>query len=467
MMTRDFFKGKRVTVFGLGVNSGGVGTVEFLAKQGVKEIIVTDIKTKDDLASSLTKLSSYKNITYILGQHRPEDFSHVDLVIKNPLISWTNDYIQIALKHKVPVEMDSSIFMEIVPKVPILGVTGTKGKTTTATLLAYILEKAGKKVVRIGIGQTSVLGKLDQVTRESVVVFELSSWRLSALARIEKSPTLAIITNLYPDHLNYYKSMEVYARDKEAIISFQKEGDIAIFNASNEFTQKMSAKAKGKKYFFGLNDFFDDGVFLRDGLVVFRFGGKEEEGFPYSEVKLLGKHNQENVLAAALAARVFGLGAQVIRSGIASFPSIEHRLELVREKDGVHYVNDTAATIPDAAIAALDTLDTPIILLAGGSDKKLPLENFAEKILSRTKSLILFKGEATEKLRALIKAQAPERDVLVVENMEGAVLAASRLAEAGDTVLLSPGAASFGMFQNEFDRGVQFKKAVQALGVEN
>ena len=218
MLQESFFKNKRVTVFGLGVNMGGVGTVKFLAEHGVREIIVTDIKSRMELGAALEKLAQYKNVTYVLGQHRPEDFTHTDMVIKNPVIPWTNEYIQRAEKNGVPVEMDSSIFFALTPA-PIIGVTGTKGKTTTTTLIAHILEQAKKSVVRAGIGQTGVLGVLERVTPESVVVFELSSWRLSALARTKQSPHIAVLTNIYPDHLNYYQTMEAYVADKKNIFS--------------------------------------------------------------------------------------------------------------------------------------------------------------------------------------------------------------------------------------------------------
>src|SRR3972149_2413628 len=166
MLQESFFKNKRITVFGLGLNTGGVGTVKFLAEQGAREIIVTDIKSREELDASVEKLTKYKNVTYILGQHRPEDFTNVDMVIKNPVILWTNEYVKLAEKHKVPVEMDSSIFFSLC-KAPIIGVTGTKGKTTTASLCAHILEQAKKKVARIGIGQMGVLGNFSKITSDS------------------------------------------------------------------------------------------------------------------------------------------------------------------------------------------------------------------------------------------------------------------------------------------------------------
>ena len=279
MLQASFFKNKRVTVFGLGLNMGGVGTVRFLAEQGVREIIVTDIKSRAELGTSLEKLSKYKNITYILGQHRPEDFTRVDMVIKNPVIPWTNEYVKLAEKSGVPVEMDASIFFALC-KAPIIGVTGSKGKTTTTTLLAHILENAGKRVVCAGIGQVGVLGMLGKVSAESVVVFELSSWRLSVLAHIKKSPPLAVLTNIYPDHLNYYKTMEAYIADKKNIFLFQKQTDTVIANFDDMEIRNMVQDAKGGIIWFSKDHEIEgDGVWMRDDALLMRKQG-EKKGSP-------------------------------------------------------------------------------------------------------------------------------------------------------------------------------------------
>jgi UDP-N-acetylmuramoylalanine--D-glutamate ligase len=467
MITTSFFKDKRITVFGLGLNDGGVGVVTYLAKHGAREIIVTDIKSREELAPSLEKLASYKNITYVLGQHRPEDFTRVDMVIKNPIFPWTNEYIKLALKHQVPVEMDSSLFFSLC-KAPIIGVTGSKGKTTTASLIAHILEYAGKKVIRVGISQIGVLGKLDQITEKHVVVFELSSWRLSALAQIKRSPHIAVVTNIYPDHLNYYKTMSAYMSDKKNIFRFQKANDIVITDFDNVLARDMVQDAPGSVLFTSVSQVIDgDGAWHADETLFVSEQGRESVLLPSSEVPLQGAHNISNVLLASLAALSAGLSLKDVRSGIKSFSGVPHRLEKIATKNGVTYYNDTTATIPDAALMALRSFSEPVILIAGGSDKRLDFSLFAKEILSRSKGLILFRGEGTEKiiqaLRKLLPETERERSFEVVESMEKAVEIASRSASSGDVVLLSPGAASFGIFKNEFDRGEQFRKAVENL----
>ncbi len=466
-MQESFFRDKKITVFGLGLNAGGVGTARFLAEQGAREIIVTDIKSREDLASSVEKLAKYKNITFVLGQHRPEDFSRVDMVIKNPVIPWTNEYVKLAEKHDVPVEMDSSLFFRLC-RAPIIGVTGTKGKTTTAMLIAHILETAGRKVLRAGIGQIGVLGVLNKITPETTVVFELSSWRLSALARTKKSPSIAVITNLYPDHLNYYKTMEAYAADKKNIFLFQKRNDTLIANADQPEVREMAQDAPGGCVWFSNKQAIDgDGVWREDGMLFVRQGGKQSVLLPLEHTRLVGEHNIGNIAAAALAALVAGVSAKEIRFGIESFSGVPHRLEYIREKDSVRYYNDTAATIPEAAIAALRSFSQPVILICGGSDKRLVFDAFADEIFAHSKGVIFLKGEGTDKLAFSLSErlarEGRKMNFEIVESMGKAVELASRSAEPGDIVLLSPGAASFGLFRNEFDRGEQFRVAVQSL----
>lgn len=459
------FKNKKVTVFGLGLNTGGVGTVEFLVRQGVREVVVTDIRKREELAASLAKLSPYKNVTYVLGQHRPEDFTHVDMVVKNPVIPWTNDYVKLARKNGIPVEMDSSIFFALCKR-PVIGVTGTKGKTTTASLIAHMLRSAGRNVVEAGIGQVGVLSRLSKITPESVVVFELSSWRLSALEHLKKSPHIAVITNLYPDHLNYYKTIDAYAADKRNIFLFQKKQDTFIANFDNEPSREMAQDAPAQLGWFSKAGKIDgDGVWMEDGMILAQVGGKETVLLPVEKVALPGEHNLSNVLAAAGAVLAYGLSTDEVRAGLSSFVGVPHRLEFVREQDGVRYYNDTAATIPEAAIAALRTFQKPVVLLAGGSDKRLEFAAFTQAIIERVKKVILFKGEGTEKILQELRRLAPEKqgEWIVVDSMAEAVRLAREAAEPGDIVLLSPGTASFGVFQNEFDRGDQFRDRVKEL----
>ena len=464
-MDQSFFKNKKITVYGLGLNGGGVGIVKFLVESGAK-VIVTDIKTKEQLAPSIEKLKGLKNIQYFLGQHRSEDFTNVDMVIKLPPIPWTDNNIKLALENKIPVEMDSSLFFKLC-KNPIIGVTGSKGKTTTATLIYEILKSAGKNPVKIGIGQVSVLDKLLTLKKDSIPVFELSSWRLSGLGREKISPHIGVITNIFIDHLNYYKTMEKYIEDKKYIFSNQKSKDWLIINSDDQQVSEMTKETRSQVVSFSYEPtkqnpavFIDnDFIFLNDGIDVKKL-------ISIKEIKILGRHNLANVMAAIGAAHAYGITGEEIKKALPELKGAPHRLEQVLELNEVKYYNDTAATIPDAAISALEAFQQPIILIAGGTDKNLNFKNFAKKIVQKTKHVILLKGNATEKIIDEIRKIAGDdfvQLIKIVDSMDAAVLIAQKKAQKNDVVVLSPGAASFGLFLNEFDRGDKFREAVKRL----
>ncbi|EKE15838.1 MAG: UDP-N-acetylmuramoylalanine-D-glutamate ligase [uncultured bacterium] len=464
-MNTSFFKGKKITVFGLGLHGGGVGTVKFLSSCGAK-VIVTDIKTREQLAPSLEKLKDVKNIQYVLGQHRPEDFTKVDMVIKTPGASWTDKNVKLALDAGVPVEIDSSIFFKLC-KNPIIGVTGSKGKTTIATFIYEIIKSSGKNVIKVGIGQISVLDKLALLKKDSVVVFELSSWRLSALGRNKLSPHIAVFKNILRDHLNYYKTMNDYIEDKKNIFLFQKPKDWLVINQDDEKVVEAAKTAPSQMFRFSYSPIKDKkSVFVENEAVYLNNGIDVKKIANFSDIKIPGRHNLSNIMAAISACYVFGLNINDIKKAIPNLKGVLHRLEFVREFKGVRYYNDTAATIPDATISALNSFEQPIILIAGGTDKGLDFSELSNEILQKTKKVVLLKGNATDDL--LIKIEKNNsiekvKEIEVVDSMEKAMEIAVESGAQGDVVLLSPGAASFGLFLNEFDRGDKFKEAVGKL----
>lgn len=463
MLKKDFFKGKRVTVFGIGLNGGALGAIEFLIQAGAREVIATDIRKRDELAPTLEKLKKYKNITYVLGQHRPEDFAMVDMVVKTPGIPWTNEYIKQAVEKRIPVETDASLFFQLV-KNKTIAVTGTRGKTTTASLIAHILEHDGKKVVRVGINQIGFLSEVSHITAESIIVAELSSWRLSSLRKISWRPEVAVVTNLYPDHQNYYKSMEAYARDKQAIFAFQTQGDSTILNFDHEEVRGWSRLTQALPVFFSASgQTLERGISLVNGEVVLHESGMIRALFSY-EASLVGEHNKANVLAAIAATWQLGIAPETLKQAIKTFRSLPHRFELVTKKNDITYINDTTATSPEALLAALDACTTPLVLLAGGADKNFDMTSLVDPLLTKTKAIILFKGTGTDKLLPLLekRARVLGKEIVfpVVATMRDAVVIADENADAGDTILLSPGMASFGIFKNEFDRGEQFRSMV-------
>ncbi len=467
MLKKDFFKGKRVTVFGVGLNGGALGAIEFLIQSGVREVIATDIRSREELAPTLEKLKKYKNIVYVLGQHRPEDFMNVDMVVKTPGIPWTNEYVKRAVEKKIPVETDASLFFQMV-KNKTIAVTGTRGKSTTASLIAHILEQSGKPVVRVGINQIGFLSELGKITPESIIVAELSSWRLSSLRKIEWRPDISVVTNLFPDHQNYYKSMEAYAKDKQVILEFQKETDTAVLNFDHEVVRSWGEKALAKRYFFSQSgQSLENGVSLVNGEAVEYVHGVIQPLCSLVTPFLVGEHNKANVLSSVAATHALGIPGEKIQKALETFHGLPHRFEFVTTKNDITYINDTAATSPDALVAALNTLTTPAVLIAGGADKNFDFTSLVPVMYEKTKAIILFKGTGTEKLLPLLekyaKEKGEERIFPVVGSMRDAVTVAEENAEAGDTILLSPGMASFGIFKNEFDRGEQFRQAVKEM----
>lgn len=460
----SFFKNKKVTVFGLGLHGGGVGTVKFLVANGAK-VIVTDIQTREQLASSLDKLKGLNNVEYVLGQHRPENFTKVDMVIKTPPVPWTDKNVKLALDAGVPVEGDSSLFFKLC-KNPIIGVTGSKGKTTTAVFIYEILKSAGKHAIKVGIGQTSVLDKLSLLKKDSVVVFELSSWRLSALGRYKLSPQVAVFKNMLRDHLNYYKTMEAYMNDKKNIFLFQKPTDSLVINEDDELVREVAREAKSQLFRFSYNPIVKNkSVFIENDAIFLNNGIDVKKLINLSDVKIPGRHNLSNVMAAISACYAFGISTAEIKKAVANLKGVPHRLEFVREFAGVRFYNDTAATIPDATISALNSFESPIVLIAGGTNKGLDFSDLGYEITRKTKKTILLKGNATEDLLIKIKKNNPVKgeEIEIVDSMEEAIRKALEVSVAGDVVLLSPGAASFGLFLNEFDRGDKFKEAVDKL----
>ena len=464
-MDIKWFKGKRVTVFGIGLLGGGVGTIRFLVENGAS-VIATDIKSRKQLSHSLEQLKDLKNIEYVLGQHRREDFTKVDMVIKTPQAPWTNKHIRLALKNNIPVEVDSSLFFKLC-KNPIIGITGTKGKTTTSHLIYHILKKSGKNPIKIGIGQMPVLDRLKSLKKNSIVVFELSSWRLSGLTRAKISPHIGVFTNFFPDHMNYYRTMEEYLTDKKNIFIHQKPKDWFVCNYDDETVRTLCQEAKSRVITIA-NEHISHGrsVFCEDDKIFINNGIDIECAMFVGDIPLRGTHNISNVMCAIGASVAAGVEQKKIISAVKSFRGVAHRLEFVAQKKGVKYFNDTAATNPDSATAALDAFDEPIILIAGGVDKNLTYDEFAKAITQKVKGVVFIKGTATDKIIRLIKKYMEDGENMsfeIVDAMDKAVELASRGAQSGDVVLLSPGAASFGVFANEFDRGNQFKQCVNML----
>lgn len=435
---RETFAGKRITVMGLGLLGRGVGDARFLASQGA-ELIVTDLKSKEELASSLEELVEFPNITYVLGEHRLEDFRDRDYILKAAGVPLDSPYIAEARAAGIPIKMSASWFAELAG-IPVVGITGTRGKSTTTHMVHAIMKEAGMKVLLGGnVRGVSTLALLPQVTSEHHALFELDSWQCQGFGDERMSPQIAVFTTFMHDHMNYYKDdMEAYLRDKANIFLYQHPEDIFVLGSQCAET---------------VQDVFGSSMHAFTYVVG-------EETLP-SDWQLLipGDHNRYDAGLALCTARSLQIPDDVSRRALETFRGVPGRLELVRELNGVKIYNDTTATTPDAAIAALRALPPGRInLIMGGADKGLAMDELIAVVQETTKHVTLLAGTGT------VRIQEALPNARVCTTLTEAVDDALAHAVPGDTVVLSPAFASFGMFINEYDRGDQFNALVAAYG---
>jgi len=448
-------RGKRVLVMGLGLQGSGMAAARYSAQQGAI-VRVTDLKAPEVLSRSVQALAGLP-IEFILGEHREEDFQWAEIVIRNPGIPLTSPYLQLASQHGALIEMEIALFFLACPA-RIIGITGTRGKTTTATLLYEMLRESGAPTVLGGnVAGVETLSLLPRITPETLVVLELSSWQLEGLFPHAISPQVAVMTNIYPDHLNTYDSMEDYAHAKTSIYRFQRPTDLAVFNYDNPWTRRFGAESPGKTWYASLE---------RGG--YFEHGAQNLIPFVFTDTSLAGRHNLENVLLATTTARLLGIPDTIIARAVRAFRGVAHRLEAVAVVKGVRYINDTASTTPVAGRVGIEAFAGPIVLVAGGNTKHLPLEDWPEAIVRHCRDVVLLAGSGTDELlpavqEAAIRVQVNNPVRGVFDRFKEALDSAVALTRPGDTLLFSPGFTSFGMFLNEFERGNQFVAYVRGL----
>jgi len=454
-MNRDFLVGKSVLVMGLGRFGGGVDSAIFASKAGAK-VTVTDLSDEKALKESLAGLGGCE-IEYHLGGHRSEDFKNADVLIVNPAVAPENKFLQIARKANRLITSQIELFFELCP-CRIVGITGANGKSTTAALTAQLL-RAGigregisySKVLLSGnIGNRPLLGMLEGLDRRDVVVLELSSFQLEQLERTQKAPDVSVITNLTPNHLDRHGTFEAYCAAKENIFKFQAQREnkpaVSIFNADDPITAEWFNRYKKKP-----------------GRRCLSFKAAEVPGTFVELFKLPGEANLSNLAAAGAVARELGVTDDRIAKAVGRFEALPHRLELVAEIGGTRWYNDSIATTPASAIAALEAFGEPKIIIAGGYDKGLAFDELGEKIAQKAKAAILI-GKTASNIAAAIQAAGKTGvQVEFAGSMAEAVNCANRLARDGDVVLLSPACASYDMFTNFQQRGEAFKDLVGKL----
>ncbi len=424
---------------GLGVQSGGLGVATFMRDRGA-DLVVTDLRSEAQLAPSLAALGT-AGVRYVLGRHEIDDFRRAEIVVRNPAVPAGSRYLRAARAAGAHIEMEFTLFLRWCRQARVIGVTGTRGKTTTATALHTMLAAGGDRALLAGNMRVSALAQLHEIEPGSTVVLELSSAQLEGLADTGLRTRGAIVTNLMADHLDRYADMQAYAKAKLSLVANQRPGDWAVIPAGR-----------------GWPDWFAAGA---GGAVVRPDLRRAPPGWPGA--RLSGRHNRANLALAATAARQAGVAESAIARTVRDFGGVSARQELVGTVGGVRAYNDTTATTPEAALAALATVPGPWVLIAGGSDKGLDFEPLARRLRSAAglRGAVLLPGAGTDRLRPLLEGCRLE----AAADMAQAVDRALALARSGDALLLSPACASFGLFSNEFDRGDHFVARLRELGL--
>ena len=549
-LTKDInLSDKTVVLMGLGLNGGGVGTAKFLAPK-VKKLIITDLKSEKELESSIEQLKDFSNIEYRLKEHRIEDFINTDIVFKGAGIKFSNKFIAAAIENNRFVDTDIGYFFELFDS-PIVGITGSKGKSTTTTLVYELLSKKIDNIILGGNITINPLNSLNENKDSKLAVLELSSWQLADLAVHKKSPHVAILTTIFPDHLNYYGTMDQYYEDKKYIFKFQDKDDWTIINLNNdylfdsfikneikankiaisnidEFLLKSSINEKTKyedllkriKAFLKSNislflmkyendvfivkskSFKNLDILLKDYEIEINSFGKiieniksviinknevekkdeikidiDEDRYqfyklpPLVNVRIPGEHNKTNILLATACALLYEVSIKDIYSCLETFSGPEFRLQIVRELNGIKFINDTTATVPDAVATSINAMTSivsvkgrgRIFLIAGGVDKNLPIDNMAFAIKENVFKLFLLEGSGSDILKSKLQQIGYSSIEDGFKNLPQLVEMIFKNAKENDIILLSPGFASFNLFVNEFERGRIFNQAVSQL----
>lgn len=460
MFSAGNLSGKHVTVMGLGQFGGGLGAVRYLCRQGAI-VTVTDLKTADELAGSLAELADFDIERYCLGGHPQCAFRDADMVVVNPAVPPEHPCLDWCRSQGIALTSEIALFCQLNPA-RIIGVTGSNGKSTTATLIHSFLTAAGIRSHLGGNIGGSLLEHLDEIAPDDWVVLELSSFQLADLNRIYFSPQIAVVTNFTPNHLDWHHTLDDYRAAKQAIFRWQCPGGIAIVN--EEDPESTEWPINGKSVRVQPHDTGGDGLFLTtdgDDVILRSNGIAQTLGLTLRD-RFPGIHQRTNLLLAAAAATSAGADPASLASGLQTFQPLPHRLEFLGEFHGRRFYDDSKATTPEAAIAGITSFEAPVILLAGGSDKQLDLSCFAACIAERTKAVALM-GETAKSLFEAIESypaeKLPRRKIAV--SFPDAFDWAIALSEPGDVILLSPGCASFGWFENFEDRGNHFAAAVK------
>ncbi|MGJ0848396.1 UDP-N-acetylmuramoyl-L-alanine--D-glutamate ligase [Tissierella praeacuta] len=449
-----YLKNKKVLVFGLGIS--GLSTVKALHKLGA-QIIVCDSKTKDELKDFFDKIKDIYVEKHLNTNELP--LEDIDLIVKSPGIPPTAPILVNAQEKNIEVITDIELAYRISPTDNIIAITGTNGKTTTTTLVGEIFKKANCNTYVAGNIGVGILWDMVNANKDDVFVIEASSFQLENT--IYFKPKVSLVTNIAPDHLNWHGSLDNYILSKKKIFKNQDKYDYTVLNYEDKTLREIQNEVNSNIIWFSANQKLDNGVFIDGDYIVLKDGQNLSKILPYRQLKILGKHNLENALGAIAISWAMGIELEIIAEVLREFPGVEHRIEYVKTIKGISFYNDSKGTNSDSTIKAIEALETPIILIAGGYDKGAEFDELILSFNGKVKELILL-GSTKEKIKETAINNG-FNNVHLVENMKEAVKLAYNCGEEKDNILLSPACASWDMYNNFEERGQDFKDAVYGL----
>ncbi|HVC34706.1 MAG TPA: UDP-N-acetylmuramoyl-L-alanine--D-glutamate ligase [Chloroflexota bacterium] len=453
----DDFQNRQVTLIGLGTRTH-VHLARYLVRHGAR-VRISERKPREQLDAEMELIRDLP-VELRLGGHHDDDVIDSDMVFVSPGVPRDLPILSVARARGIPISSEIELLLARCPA-PIVGITGSAGKTTTTSLVGEMLRADGTFVLVGGNIGIPLIDRVDEISAASRVVLELSSYQLEAL---RQSPPIGTVLNVTPNHLDRHPSFEHYRECKFNLLRYQTANDVAVLSADDPVAASFAPRAVGSVRLFSGAGEVQEGAFARGDELIVRDHGVEEPFARIPKLRLPGRHNVLNVLAAAAVARVVGIAPDAIGRVATTFAGVEHRLEFVRELAGVSYYDDSIATTPERAMAALRSFSRPIVLIAGGRSKHLAMEEFAREIAHRARAVVTV-GEMADEVEGAIRACPSGGDVAIerAPSFEGAVRAARDLARPGDVVLLSPSGTSYDQFRDFEERGRRFKSAVWAL----
>ncbi|MBZ2173673.1 UDP-N-acetylmuramoyl-L-alanine--D-glutamate ligase [Schnuerera sp. xch1] len=448
---------KNVLILGLGVS--GVSTAKALSKLGA-EIYITDQKNADDLNDYVSQIKDLNAQLYLGTNDVPLD--DIDLVVKSPGVPLTLDIIRKARDKDIEVITDLELAYRTSPDKNYIAITGTNGKTTTTTLTGELFKQAGFSTHVSGNIGVGILWDILNSKKDDIFVIEASSFQLESTKKF--TPNVSVILNITPDHLNWHGSFENYVEAKKKIFKNQTKSDYAILNYDDLLIRGLKEEVKANIFWFSVENKLSRGAYIDDQYIVINDGNNVNKVVKIEDLKILGKHNLENVLASVSIGWIMGLNLDIVKNVLESFRGVEHRIEYVTTIDGIGFYNDSKGTNPDASIKAVEAVNDPIILIAGGLDKGIEFNDFIKAFNGKVKYMMLL-GETKEKIKETA-IKCGFTNIYIVDSMKEAVNKSFEIAEKGDNILLSPACASWDMYSSFEKRGYDFKKAVNSLKEE-